>query len=62
VLTLFSNAKSVLEKVISDFQGIIKELGQEKCRKVRKTLPLFWTSYCRFLASDYIFWLSVKGI
>jgi hypothetical protein len=62
MLTLFSLAKTVLEKRLSDFHGIIEELGEKKLRKVGKPLPLLWVICCRFLASDYIICLAVKGM
>jgi hypothetical protein len=62
VLTLTSLAKSVLEKAFSDFQGIIKELGEKKRRGVGKNLLLSWESYCHFLARDYTICLSWEGI
>ena len=61
MLTLFSLARSVLERADSDFQGIIEELYEKNGRKVGKVLPLLWAIYCRFLAKDYIIWLFVGG-
>jgi hypothetical protein len=62
VLLLSFPAKSVPEKAFSDFQGIIKELGGKKSRRVGKELLLSWESYCHFLARDYTICLSWKGI
>jgi hypothetical protein len=62
MLTLSSLARIVLERGLSDFQGIIRELGEIKRREVGINLPLLWESYCHFLASDYIICMSMKGI
>jgi hypothetical protein len=62
MLTLSSLAKIVLENGPSDFQGIIKELGENKRWRVGRNLPLLWANYCHFLASDYIFCFSIKGV
>jgi hypothetical protein len=51
--TLNSQAKSVLEKASTDFQGIIRQLDEEKRRGVGKKLLLLWETYCLFLARDY---------
>jgi hypothetical protein len=62
MFTVSSLAKIVLEKGPSDFQGIIRELGEIKRREVGIDLPLLWENYCHFLASDYIICMSMKGI
>jgi hypothetical protein len=61
MLTLSSRAIIVLEKAYSDFQGIIRELGEIKRREVGINLPLLWESYCRSLSSDYIICMPTKG-
>jgi hypothetical protein len=61
VHTLTSLAKSVLEKPVSNFNGIIRELGLRNLLGVGKDLPLSWENNCHFLARDYTFCLRQKG-
>jgi hypothetical protein len=59
--TIPSLAKSVLEKPISDFNGIIRELGAKNLFGVGKDLPLSWENNCHFLARDYTFCLPSRA-
>jgi hypothetical protein len=62
VHTPSSLAKSVLEKVVLDFQGIIEELRAKNQFGVGKDLPLSWETICHFLATVYTICLPRKGI